>query len=139
MHSPADLCSPRTRLRRRRLRGCWQQAAFDQHRRAPMVGVQLIVVGPADHVAIMPFAGADLNAERQTIVVETCRKADGWYAKYVYPAGGTVRPLTQAAILRHGLINGGHLDCGIDESVKVQAIQLRFVHGERLAARTPES
>ena len=104
-----------------------------------MVGVQLIVVGPADHIAIMPFACADLNAEGQPIVVEACRKADGWHSEHVYPGGGTVRPLAQAAVLRHGLINRRHLDCGIDESVKVQAIQLRFVDGEHLTAGTEES
>ena len=98
-----------------------------------MLSVQLIVVGPAHQIAVMPLASADLNPERQPIVVETCRKADGRHAKHVYPVGVTVRPLTQTAVLRHGFIHGRHLDGRVDEAVKVQVIQLRFVDGEQLA------
>ena len=50
-------------LRCKRL-GCrGQQATLNKHGRPAVVGVLLVVIGPADHVAVMPFTGADLDAE----------------------------------------------------------------------------
>ena len=60
-----------------------------------MVSVQFVVVSPANHIAIMPLACADLNAERQPIVVETCGNADGRHLlrSYVQESTGDLRGL----------------------------------------------
>ena len=52
-----------SRLRFWRLGGCGQQALIYQHWRMPVMRVLLIVVGPANHFAVMPFARADFDAE----------------------------------------------------------------------------
>ena len=45
---------------------------------------------------------------------------------------------TQGAVLRHGLVHGRHLNGGVNEAIQVQAVQLRVVHGQHLAARAQE-
>ena len=100
--------------------------------------VQFVVVGPADHVAIVPLACADLDAEREPVGIEARRKADGWHAEHVDPGGIAMRPITQRAVLRHRLIRGRHLDRGVDEPIQVQAVQFRLVKRHHRAPRPQE-
>src|ERR1700733_8035915 len=119
--------------------GCGgQQSAFYQHRRPAVVGVLLVVKGPADHVAVMPFTGADLNAKRQAVVIETSRKADGGNAKHVGPVSVAVRTFTEAAILWHGFVDGRHLAGRVDESIQVKAIEFGIIECKNLAPRSKE-
>ena len=100
-----------------------------------MVRVPFVVVGPGDQVPVVPLAGADLDAEGQAIFIKPGWKANRRHAQHVDPARVAVRPVTETAILRHGLVDGRHLARGIDEAVEVQAIELLLIESQYLPAR----
>ena len=102
------------------------------------MGTEFVIVSPPDHVAVVPFAGADLDSEGQAVGVEAAGEADGRDAQHVDPAGVAVWAFGDAAVLRHGLVNGRHLDGWIKEAVEVQAVQLAVVQVENLAAGCEE-
>ena len=49
-----------------------------------------------------------------------------------------MRATADGAVLRHGLVDGRHLDGGIEEAVEVQAVELGVVQSERFAAWAEE-
>src|SRR6202012_1291291 len=94
-----------------------------------MMRMLFIVIGPADHVAVVPLACADLDAKRQAVVIEAGGETDRWNAQHVHPGGIAMRSSADLAILRHGFVDRRHLGGRIYEAVEVQAVHLGVVHG----------
>src|SRR4051794_32834193 len=97
------------------LRGCGQKAVIDEDWRTPVMGLQLVVVGPPNQLAVVPLAGADLDSEGEAVLIEASRNTDSGNAQHVHPCGRTVRTIAQMIVLRHCLVHGRHLDSWIDE------------------------
>src|SRR5271165_6063265 len=98
-----------------------------------MVGVEFVVVGPADQVAVVPLARAYLNTEWQAILIKPRGDTDRRQAQHVDPVCVAVRPVAYPAILRHRLVNGRHLVGWINEAVEVQPLELCLIPVEHIA------
>src|ERR1035437_8926017 len=98
-----------------------QKTLVNEHRRLAEVGSLLEGVGPAEQVAILPFARGDFQAEGESVAVPATRHYDGRHTNHVYPAGIAMRAAAYRIVLGHGLIHGRHLNGGIYIAVKVEA------------------
>src|ERR1035438_1784087 len=91
-----------------------QKTLVNEHRRLAEVGNLLEGVGPAEQVAILPFARGDFQAEGESVAVPATRHYDGRHTNHVYPAGIAMRAAAYRIVLWHGdrkstRLNSSHL------------------------------
>src|SRR5665213_794840 len=115
-----------------------QKTLVNEHRRLAEVGCLLEGVGPAEQVAILPFARGDFHAEGESVAVPATRNYDGRYTNHVYPTSVAMRTAAHCVVLGHGLVDGRHLNGGVNVAIEVEAVERFVVYVERSLARNQD-
>src|SRR3569833_3395776 len=93
-----------SRLRLRSLGSMGKKAAVDEDGRLAVVRVLLVIIGPANELAVVPLARADFDAEGQAVNKKTNKETKNKNTKQKDPCGGGVRAIAEVAGLRHGFV-----------------------------------